>query len=1056
VLVTDANDVAILYNQTGQFYCQSASNFDCVALYNLEGPIEAWDCASQVSDTCAITILNLECRRIGVYDENDNFLTLMESGTNTFGSSGLHPTIWEDPRPLGGDENRSYIFKENNLVLGRQSVSCARAITQIEVVSNYFSGCTDVLDRFELRNTGCRTIEVHNSNSDVVSTHAPGETFFASTGVIISILIAGSDTLSINADDRNDLQVDSGGCEADGESTCGVTITNTQCRGIGVYDENDNFLTSMAPGPHPFGPTGQAPSIWEDPQPLGVDEERVYIFKENNLILGRETVSCANAQINVVSKYFSGCTDAIGIAELTNTGCRTITVHNTRSEVLSTHEPGEDFVLFTGPTIYILLAGADTLGVNANAHGDFGINSGGCEPEGNKPMSTIPENFEDYYVIYTLCKGDTLSVPNPVRTIQCPGSPPPPGGGIVENFPFLRAPEWTSSTGDNFSVSFRLGTSELRLFPTETTMYEGVYATFSCGGAAGPLGFPIKYLVLVEDSQNCTSDGQPNFVIEACVGDIIELPSPNQVGQPEQYVCDENIILDGGSVAELVELNGTAMKVQIKEAGKFSINGMGRHIQTIYNRATVENPCPLISYQFEVKLKADCSTGGGNIALFDDYPWLTDLVNSNNCTAESVELYQTGIFFYLLVKEATGTETLYNGNGQFYCQNASNYDCLAAYNLGSPIDSWTCGGTPPPPPPPPPSEECGANTGTFFFRDCDDGQTFFFIQLEDGTIYDPYFSDDFTVFEVFDGQKVKFNYVDADFATPCSLAEKAIILTCAETISFPPNNGDCSKNSGEIVVTECDDGTEFFFIKSATDGLLYDAYFAEGIDFLKYHGQRVNFDFVLADFESPCSIADEAIIVNCIEESTTVAELELPAVFSRFEWLSTLVDPFDCEEEEESSISVYQQSVFNFIFVQTDGVGKLYFQDGTFYCQDAPNYDCLAAYSLAEPVDFWSCSGTGLAELSERTNELEASNNLKLFPNPVSTNLTVELPQTIQENQELKIFDTFGRTVLERTVGGDGNRLEVDVTNFQNGLYYLVLFGNGKEVVQKFIKQDLK
>ena len=127
-----------------------------------------------------------------------------------------------------------------------------------------------------------------------------------------------------------------------------------------------------------------------------------------------------------------------------------------------------------------------------------------------------------------------------------------------------------------------------------------------------------------------------------------------------------------------------------------------------------------------------------------------------------MELYQTGIFFYLLVKDATGTETLYNANGQFYCQNASNYDCIAAFNLGSPIDSWTCGDTPPP------TEECGANIGTFFFRDCDDGQTFFFIQLEDGTIYDPYFAEGLS-FEVNDGQRVKFDFVDADFPTPLSL-----------------------------------------------------------------------------------------------------------------------------------------------------------------------------------------------------------------------------------------------------------------------------------------------
>ena len=260
-------------------------------------------------------------------------------------------------------------------------------------------------------------------------------------------------------------------------------------------------------------------------------------------------------------------------------------------------------------------------------------------------------------------------------------------------------------------------------------------------------------------------------------------------------------------------------------------------------------------------------------------------------------------------------------------------------------------------------------------------------RLEDGTIHDPYFADGLS-FDVTDGQRVAFNFVDADFPTPCSIAEKAIILTCLETLDAPTNNGDCSSNSGVIVVDKCDDGTDFFFIESATDGLFYDAYFAEGIDFIKYDGQAVNFDFELADFASPCTIADDAIIVTCIEDrETTVGEFELPAVFSQFEWLSTLVDPFDCGGREETLVAVYEQSVFNFIFVETNGISQLYFQDGTFYCQDSENYNCLTAYGLTTPIDFWSCSGNGLSELSARTNGITESTNLELFPNPANTHL---------------------------------------------------------------------
>ena len=50
----------------------------------------------------------------------------------------------------------------------------------------------------------------------------------------------------------------------------------------------------------------------------------------------------------------------------------------------------------------------------------------------------------------------------------------------------------------------------------------------------------------------------------------------------------------------------------------------------------------------------------------------------------------------------------------------------------------------------------------------------------------------------------------------------------------------------------------------------------------------------------------------------------------------------------------------------------------------------------------------------------------------------------------------MGRMVLEKTIGPSENTSEIEVTNFQNGLYYLVLFTDGKKRVQKFTKQDLK
>lgn len=76
---------------------------------------------------------------------------------------------------------------------------------------------------------------------------------------------------------------------------------------------------------------------------------------------------------------------------------------------------------------------------------------------------------------------------------------------------------------------------------------------------------------------------------------------------------------------------------------------------------------------------------------------------------------------------------------------------------------------------------CATNTaGTLFFDNCDDGTLYFFIRTPDGKIYDPYYASG-VGFEHEEGEvKVNFGFVDANFATPCSVAEKAILITCIE------------------------------------------------------------------------------------------------------------------------------------------------------------------------------------------------------------------------------------------------------------------------------------
>ncbi len=94
------------------------------------------------------------------------------------------------------------------------------------------------------------------------------------------------------------------------------------------------------------------------------------------------------------------------------------------------------------------------------------------------------------------------------------------------------------------------------------------------------------------------------------------------------------------------------------------------------------------------------STQGGNISNNscnnDDYPWLSDLVDENDCANNSlVAEYSSGASHYIYIANDSETGgTLYNEDGVKYCESTENFDCLSFYGLSglTPNVLWTCSG----------------------------------------------------------------------------------------------------------------------------------------------------------------------------------------------------------------------------------------------------------------------------------------------------------------------------------------------------------------------------
>lgn len=73
--------------------------------------------------------------------------------------------------------------------------------------------------------------------------------------------------------------------------------------------------------------------------------------------------------------------------------------------------------------------------------------------------------------------------------------------------------------------------------------------------------------------------------------------------------------------------------------------------------------------------------------------------------------------------------------------------------------------------------------------------------------------------------------------------------------------------------------------------------------------------------------------------------------------------------------------------------------------------------------------------------------NLSIYPNPVSSILTIESSQSI--NGEIEIFDVNGK--LLKTLKAKGETVSIDVSAFENGVYILNFELNGQKVVKRFI-----
>ncbi len=88
-------------------------------------------------------------------------------------------------------------------------------------------------------------------------------------------------------------------------------------------------------------------------------------------------------------------------------------------------------------------------------------------------------------------------------------------------------------------------------------------------------------------------------------------------------------------------------------------------------------------------------------------------------------------------------------------------------------------------------------------------------------------------------------------------------------------------------------------------------------------------------------------------------------------------------------------------------------------------------------------NGLSLVEFQNETTKL------KVYPNPVSSLLYVEIPSQY-DTANVKLYDILGKKVLEKTVSSTQNK--INVSNLSKGVYLAKIEANGLSITKKIIK----
>jgi Secretion system C-terminal sorting domain len=101
-------------------------------------------------------------------------------------------------------------------------------------------------------------------------------------------------------------------------------------------------------------------------------------------------------------------------------------------------------------------------------------------------------------------------------------------------------------------------------------------------------------------------------------------------------------------------------------------------------------------------------------------------------------------------------------------------------------------------------------------------------------------------------------------------------------------------------------------------------------------------------------------------------------------------------------------------------------------------------------LDSLGCLVPGCAT-STSTEEQEMESFFSIFPNPSSENITVQIQKENQGNRKVELIDSYGRVVYKYNILSNESTINIDVSNYAAGTYFLSVKSERLRGVKKVV-----